>query len=408
MTPFPRDLVARAVADETGSRPVGAAPHVPPDGLIVVPVRNAVLFPGTVFPIALGRERSIRGRAAGGARGAPDRPPDAARPGGGRSVRPRPPPHRHGRQHPALRERAGRHAPCRAAGRAALPGDRLLSGAAVLRRAGPAGRGADDAIARDRGALSPPAQPGAGGAPAPAAGAAGVDRRRAGRELAGGADQPRLGLSRRAPRPEAGDPGDDRPPRPHGEGVALARPAPRGVAADERDRPANQGRLRRAPARGDPARADGRHPAPARGRRRQGTGGRGALGGDRQGEHAQGGGGPGAQGTQALRADAGGGGRGRHGPHLPRLAGRPALGLARGEADRPRRGAPHPRRGPFRAGEDQAADRRVPGGPQARAGGQGADPLLRRPAGRRQDLARPVDRPRHGPAFHPREPGRRP
>ena len=209
-------------------------------------------------------------------------------------------------------------------------------------------------------------------------------------------------------RPEAGDPGDDRPPRPHGEGVALARPTPRGAAADERDRPADQGRLRRAPARGDPARADGRHPAPARGRRRQGTGGRGTLGGDRQGEHAQGGGGPGAQGTQALRADAGGGGRGRHGPHLPRLAGRPALGLARGEADRPRRGAPHPRRGPFRAGEDQAADRRVPGGPQARAGGQGADPLLRRPAGRRQDLARPVDRPRHGPAVHPRQPGRRP
>ena len=85
MTPFPRDLVARAVADETGSRPVGAAPHVPPDGLIVVPVRNAVLFPGTVFPIALGRERSILGGAAGGARRTPDRPPDAARPGGGRS-----------------------------------------------------------------------------------------------------------------------------------------------------------------------------------------------------------------------------------------------------------------------------------------------------------------------------------
>ena len=38
-----------------------------------------------------------------------------------------------------------------------------------------------------------------------------------------------------------------------------------------------------------------------------------------------------------------------------------------------------------------------PGGAQARAAGQGADPLLRRAARRRQDLARPVDRARHEP-----------
>ena len=59
MKPVLGDSLARAVADEAGARPAGPAPHVPPDGLIVVPVRNAVLFPGTVFPIALGRDRSV-------------------------------------------------------------------------------------------------------------------------------------------------------------------------------------------------------------------------------------------------------------------------------------------------------------------------------------------------------------
>ncbi|NLD68904.1 MAG: endopeptidase La [Limnobacter sp.] len=42
-------------ADET----VQTLPPLPPDVLILVPVRNTVLFPGTVFPISLGRERSI-------------------------------------------------------------------------------------------------------------------------------------------------------------------------------------------------------------------------------------------------------------------------------------------------------------------------------------------------------------
>ena len=39
--------------------------------------------------------------------------------------------------------------------------------------------------------------------------------------------------------------------------------------------------------------------------------------------------------------------------------------------------------------------------------GQGADPVLRRPARRRQDLARPVDRARHGPQVRARQPRRR-
>ena len=100
-------------------------------------------------------------------------------------------------------------------------------------------------------------------------------------------------------------------------------------------------------------------------------------------------------------------GRIRHGAHLSRLADRAALGAARGDADRHRRGAPHPRRGPLRPREDQAAHRRVSRGAQARAAGQGADPVLRRPARRRQDLARPVDRARHGPQVRARQPRRR-
>src|ERR1700749_3780884 len=39
----------------------GAAtlPPLPPDSLIIVPVRNTVLFPGLVLPITLGRPKSI-------------------------------------------------------------------------------------------------------------------------------------------------------------------------------------------------------------------------------------------------------------------------------------------------------------------------------------------------------------
>ncbi|ANY80545.1 endopeptidase La [Microvirga ossetica] len=49
----------RAVEDGTSPGSEGSANALPPVGLLIVPVRNTVLFPGTVFPIALGRERSI-------------------------------------------------------------------------------------------------------------------------------------------------------------------------------------------------------------------------------------------------------------------------------------------------------------------------------------------------------------
>jgi ATP-dependent Lon protease len=52
------------VADELQSKasPVeggGALPPLPPDALIIVPVRNTVLFPGLVLPITLGRPKSV-------------------------------------------------------------------------------------------------------------------------------------------------------------------------------------------------------------------------------------------------------------------------------------------------------------------------------------------------------------
>ena len=75
--------------------------------------------------------------------------------------------------------------------------------------------------------------------------------------------------------------------------------------------------------------------------------------------------------------------------------------------DRHRRGAQDPRRRPLRPGEDQDPHHRVPGGAQAGARGQGADPVLRRPARRRQDLARPVDRPGARPPVRAHQPRRR-
>ena len=44
--------------DQTGGRPL---PPLPADALIILPVRQFVLFPGMVFPITIGRPRSIAG-----------------------------------------------------------------------------------------------------------------------------------------------------------------------------------------------------------------------------------------------------------------------------------------------------------------------------------------------------------
>ena len=75
--------------------------------------------------------------------------------------------------------------------------------------------------------------------------------------------------------------------------------------------------------------------------------------------------------------------------------------------DRHRRGAPHPRRGPLRPAQDQAAHPRISRGPQAQSGRQEPDPVLRRPARRRQDLARAEHRQGDRPQVRAAEPRRR-
>jgi len=48
-------------ASAAPSRKAGALPALPDDALVIVPVRNLVLFPGLIMPVAIGRERSIAG-----------------------------------------------------------------------------------------------------------------------------------------------------------------------------------------------------------------------------------------------------------------------------------------------------------------------------------------------------------
>ena len=51
---------AEILAKESAKEGAGSAlPALPPDALIIVPVRNTVLFPGLVLPITVGRPKSI-------------------------------------------------------------------------------------------------------------------------------------------------------------------------------------------------------------------------------------------------------------------------------------------------------------------------------------------------------------
>ena len=46
-------------ASASGPAPVEGVPAIPDDALILITTRNLVLFPGSVLPITLGRQRSI-------------------------------------------------------------------------------------------------------------------------------------------------------------------------------------------------------------------------------------------------------------------------------------------------------------------------------------------------------------
>ena len=92
------------------------------------------------------------------------------------------------------------------------------------------------------------------------------------------------------------------------------------------------------------------------------------------------------------RATAGRRGRVRGDPHLPRVAGRAAVVDDHHRRPRPRPRARGPRRRPLRPREGQGPDSRVPRGPHAEPRIARPDPLLRRPARRRQDQPRALDR----------------
>ncbi len=124
---------------------------------------------------------------------------------------------------------------------------------------------------------------------------------------------------------------------------------------------------------------------------------RGAAQEDRAGPHVQGRRGEGAPGAEAAGVDAAHVRRGHRLPQLPRLADRGALVEEDPGAQGPAGRGEDPERRPLRAGEGQGAHRRVPGRAPAREQPQGADPLLRGPSRRGQDLARQVDRPLHEP-----------
>ena len=67
MTTSTDDRQTRAGAEPIAAAPPDAAPlgpseaaPIPDDALIILPVRNVVLFPGVVLPLALGREEAGR------------------------------------------------------------------------------------------------------------------------------------------------------------------------------------------------------------------------------------------------------------------------------------------------------------------------------------------------------------
>jgi len=55
---MPRNFPFLRSADQDGTA-AATAPELAPDSLIIVPVRNFVLFPGAVFPVTIGRPRSV-------------------------------------------------------------------------------------------------------------------------------------------------------------------------------------------------------------------------------------------------------------------------------------------------------------------------------------------------------------
>ena len=170
----------------------------------------------------------------------------------------------------------------------------------------------------------------------------------------------------------------DQRPDPAREARRLPHPAVDRPGAFEQD--PGPGRLRdhQGPARPLPPPADQGDPGRAgRGGIRQ-PGARRALGEAREGQAPRRGPRRGrARDGPAVR-DAPQLGRVLDRPDVPGLARRASLGQVEPRPARPPPGPQGPRRRPLRPREDQGADPRVPGRPQAQEGHEGADPLLRR------------------------------
>ena len=173
-------------------------------------------------------------------------------------------------------------------------------------------------------------------------------------------------------------------PGPPGRGRAPPRGRDRKAAGRQEDQQPRQeadgegaeGVLPQREDQGDPAGAG------AQGRARQRD--RGVPAEDRVRQDARRSEGQGPPGAEAPRGHAAGLRRGDGLAQLPRVAPRGAVVEEVARADRHQARRAHPRRRPLRPGQDQGAHSRVPRGAPPRQEDEGIDPLLRRPARRRE------------------------
>ena len=98
--------------------------------------------------------------------------------------------------------------------------------------------------------------------------------------------------------------------------------------------------------------------------------------------------------------------RAQRDPHVARVRDRAAVEEAQRRQPGSEAGPRGSRRGPLRNRQGQRAHPRAPGRAQAESGGQGSDSVLRGRAGRGQDVAGAIHRPRAGTQVRAHEPGR--
>ena len=274
--------------------------------MIILPVRQTVLFPGIVLPLAIARPSSI---AAAQEAVRSERmlgvilqtdpaiedptPEQLHRVGNRRASSP-------------LRHRGRRHASCGRARHAALSRDRVSSRLSVPGGAGRGNRRRRSHDGRGGGARKPGSKPGSRSYPAAAERPRGSGRRD--REIGFGIRACRF--HRRHHRcealGEAGGAGDDRRQGAPRQGAGAACATHRSLEAFEADRRTDTAIALLPAARAYLARAASAHSEGAGRRRREVGRNRRAARADRKGRDAEGGRGPGQERAQAARAHAGG------------------------------------------------------------------------------------------------------